>query len=395
MNILLLIDVLPPKYSGLTLRMEIIFNELKKFHKVYFLYLGNKKIEGDEREILEKFCTKIMTFPLKRKQFIWGRIWNVLSFKHGAYAPFKFREDYDSVRKQIQAYICEFNIELIHVFGCFTAQYVKDINEIPKLWDLADSYSLDIKRQLATAPLLSKFGLFLCGIRLFNYETEIIRKMSKTIFVSQIDADVYKGVVASEKIIVIPNGVDLDYFSAQQTVKEDYPSLIFTGHMSFPPNIEAVDFFIGNVFQIVKRQIPDVKLYIVGSDVNNRILKYNKSDAIIITGAVDDIRVFLDKATVFVNPMISGCGIKNKLLQAMAMKKPVVSTSLGAEAVQAQDGVDFMIADNANDFANKIIELLGSDTKRLVMGENARKTVEKNYNWQDKLVVYKQLYDGL
>lgn len=395
MDILLLIDVLPFNNSGLTLRLVKVFEKLSQSHKIHFFYIGNAEFVQENLDILNKFCTSINKVPLKKKDFLLGRILNVLLLKHGAYVKYRFKKDYISVTKAIRELVNDKKIEAVHVYGCFTAQYVQDFKGVFKLWDIADSYSLDIKRRMKNAPLRYKFSFLMCMFRIFNYEKEIMRNFDKTIFVSKIDANEYKSLNLKEKIAIIPNGVDLDYYKPNNKDAEEPNSIIFTGHMSFLPNIEAVKYFISKIYPLLKEKNSDIKFYVVGSDVTDEIKSLGGKDGIIVTGKVDDIRLYIEKAAVFVNPMISGCGIKNKLLQAMSLQKAVVSTSLGAESVLAIHKKHIMLADKPSDFAERVVELIEDGNLRKRIGEEARRCMEINYGWDMALRVYQEIYESI
>lgn len=395
MNIMLLIDVLPTSNSGMTIRIERIFNKLSENHKIHFVYIGNSEIKEEHLQIVKHFSASISKIPLNYKQCFYGRILNILLLKHGHCAEFRFKEDYAMVRKKLRKFIVENKIDVVHVFGCFTAQYVKGFLEVFRIWDIADSYSLDIKRKIKMSSLISKISLWLCKIRLFNFEKEIIDNFTRTIFVSSIDASEYGRLKSKNKIRIIPNGVDLKYFKKNEENKEDPNALIFTGHMSFLPNIDAVKYFVSKIYFLIKKEKPNVKFFVVGADASNEIIALNNKDNIIVTGRVDDIRIYLDKGVVFVNPMITGCGIKNKVLQAMAMKKAIVSTTLGAESISVSNGRDIVLADKPEEFAAKVIELMDDDDFRKHLSDEARKTVENNYGWEKTLLVYEQMYNSL
>jgi len=393
MNILLCIDVLPTNNSGMTIRIESIFRKLAENHKVHFVYIGNSKMGEETRKIVQAFSSSFDQIFLKSKQNLLGRIFNILLFKHGHYRKYRFKEDYNSVRTKLRQLIVDNKIDVVHVFGCFTAQYVQGFADVFRIWDIADSYSLDMRRKMNVAPLRAKFNLWLCQIRLYNYEKEIINDFDKIIFVSNIDANEYRRLKAKNKILVIPNGVDLEYFNRNNAIKEDQNCLVFTGHMSFTPNIEAAQYFVESILPLIKKVKPKVKFFIVGADAGEKVKSLNNDIDIFVTGRVDDIRLYLDKASVFVNPMITGCGIKNKVLQAMAMQKAIVSTTLGAESISIANGKDILLADKTEEFADKIIQILTDSALRARLGEEARKTVESNYSWERTLTGYEEIYN--
>lgn len=388
-------DVLPTKYSGGTVRIVNIFRKLLKNHRIYFMYIGNDEIKPEHREIFQEFCVSIDRIKLDKKQFSWGRILNILQLKHGAYAKNRFKTDYYCVKGKLEVFISNNKIDSIHVFTYFAAQYVKDIKHTIKIWDVADSYSLEMKRRINKKPVLLKPSLFFEVLRLFNYEKEMIKYFSSTIFVSQVDANVYRRTREKGRIYVMPNGVDLEYFKPQNETIEDYPSLIFTGHMSFVPNIDAIKYFVDKIYPLIKKEIHQIRLYIVGADVSEDVKLLNNIDNIVVTGSVDDIRPYLAKATIFINPMVSGTGIKNKVLQAMAMGKAVVSTKLGAESVSVTNNTDIIIANEPSEFSEKVITLINDKQLRTNLGLSARKTIESKYSWENTFSAYDKMYDSL
>jgi glycosyltransferase involved in cell wall biosynthesis len=218
----------------------------------------------------------------------------------------------------------------------------------------------------------------------------MIKKFNKTIFVSTNDGLVHNNLM--DRISIVPNGVDTEYFKISEQNNVENNSIIFTGHMNFLPNIQAVLFFINQIFPIIKREIPQLKFYIVGAEPPKEIFDFHGRDGIIVTGAVKDIRPYLARAALFIAPMISGAGIKNKILQAMAMSKPIISTQLGIEALNVADNKELIIANNPLDFANKTVFLLQDKALRDSLGLYARHKVEKDYKWEELITKYKRIY---
>lgn len=159
--------------------------------------------------------------------------------------------------------------------------------------------------------------------------------------------------ISHERILTISNGVDSNYFKPDTSVINGKNSIIFRGIMSFQPNIDACLYFIKEIFPMFKREIPDIKFYIVGSNSPHKIKKLSSSD-IVITGYVEDIRKYMGRCMVNIAPMISGSGIKNKILEAMAMEIPTVATSLATDGIEGlSDEKNVLIAKNSEEFAKK------------------------------------------
>jgi len=388
-NILIIDDEWPSEYSGKWVRIFNLFKKFKIEHKLHFLYIGNKP-EKNLYLIKDIFQSiDLIYFHADRGTFL-GRIINLFLLKPGDYARWRYKNKLRIVQKQIKNILADRKIDLIQVFSYYSAEYVSDFKEISKIWDVADSLYLTLKRKIDLKKL--GFGQKIYARKLYNFEHEMIKKFDRTIYVSEGDAAIHD--CLKEKISIIPNGVDLDYFRPNETV-EEYPSLIFTGHMSFNPNVQAVLFFEREVFPFVKKNFPKIKFYVVGAEPNKEILELNGKAGVVVTGFVDDVRPYLSKATIFISPMVNGSGIKNKILQAMAMGKPVVSTALGAEALEYRKGEDLMIADEPDIFARVLKNLLEDREKRNILGINGRRLVEEKYSWDKAIEKYRLLFQGL
>jgi len=393
MNILVIDDEWPSLYSGKFLRIENIWRNLAKGNNVHFLHIGWDPGYREKKNvaILEKIFISVDSFIPQHSKYLLCKIRNILFFKPSGYIRWNDYNDYIQAKRYIQNIINKKAIDVIHVYSCYTAQYVADIDNVIKIWDLCDSYYLSRKREIIFEKSPFYFKKLVCARKFYNYEREMIDKFSRTIFVSPIDAGVHSSF--KEKITVIPNGVNLEYYN-RKNINENNRTIIFTGHMEFSPNIKAVKYFVKKIFPLIKNSIPDVKFYVVGADPGEEITSLSNDD-IIVTGKVDDIYSYLEKSSVFVSPMVSGTGIKNKVLQAMAMAKAIVSTPLGVEALPVTDGYEIFIADKPEIFAHNVIKLLEDRELRAKIGNNARRKVEKEYGWEIAIMKYKAMYNDV
>jgi len=201
-----------------------------------------------------------------------------------------------------------------------------------------------------------------------------------------------------KQTFIIPPGVDLEFFRPQP-VSSTSSSITFIGSMNYLSNVASVLHFYSKIYPYIKRELPNVKFYVVGREPDNRIKKLSFDPSVIVTGSVNDVRPYFAASEVFVNPIIiDDGGIKNKVLEAMAMGKAIVSTPLGARDIGATDYENIVIARNDREFAEKVVELLKDEKERRRIGNNARKFVEENYSWekQSKMLynVFKELVEG-
>ena len=182
------------------------------------------------------------------------------------------------------------------------------------------------------------------------------------------------------RCVTVPNGVDTDFFKPLE-ISEEWPSLVFVGHMSSPPNVDAIKYFHSQVYDTLKRRFPDLKLCVVGQNPSPVIRALAKDPSICVTGFVEDVRLHVARASVVIAPFVSGPGIKNKVLEAMAMGKPVVTTSTGVRGINATHGDHLYIADTPMKFADHVEALLLDQAKRQRIGHQAREFVMKHHSW--------------
>jgi len=196
------------------------------------------------------------------------------------------------------------------------------------------------------------------------------------------DRSIIQSELPGLRVQVVPYGVDTEYFKPIQC-EEDHPSVVFVGDMSYLHNVVAVTHFVKKILPIIREAFRDIRMYIVGRDPANEVLHLASDNSIIVTGYVKDVRQYLAMASVVVIPMVTVAGIKTKLLEAMAMGKPVVSTSIGVRGVEAKPDEDVFIRNDPQRFAQAVIWLLSDPALRKRIGTNARKTVESMYTWEE------------
>jgi glycosyltransferase involved in cell wall biosynthesis len=184
------------------------------------------------------------------------------------------------------------------------------------------------------------------------------------------------------KISVVPHGVDVDHFCpVGESAKEQ--AVMFLGNYPHDPNRDAVVYFYEKVWPLVKKEVPEAIFYVVGKDPTPDLLELARSDpSVVVTGTVDDVRPYFEKAKVFINPVRIGGGFRGKILEAMSMGLPIVTTSLGAQGVNAESGRDMIVADAPMDFAAAVTRLLSDDAMCASMGDRAREMAVESFSWE-------------
>jgi glycosyltransferase involved in cell wall biosynthesis len=230
--------------------------------------------------------------------------------------------------------------------------------------------------------------VFLEYKRLLNYERTIFDFFTNKTIISEQDKNFIPHPKNSE-IKVIRNGVDTDFFKSIPFEKEY--ELLFNGNMNYPPNIESAEYLVKKIMPIVWSKLPNTRVLISGASPNKRVLAL-ASELVTVSGWVDDIRDNFAQSKILVAPMQISIGLQNKLLEAMAMQLPCITSSLANNAIGAKHNEEIMVADTPQQYADCIIELLQNEKKAKQMAQKAYRFVIDNFNWQATTAQLEKLF---
>jgi sugar transferase (PEP-CTERM/EpsH1 system associated) len=256
-----------------------------------------------------------------------------------------------------------------------------------KVMDLIDVDSHKWCQYAAASSFLSAWLYRYEARTLAAFEQRIAREFDTLFVVSKAERGFFPG-GPPDSLLAMSNGVDLLHFSPRkvEASKQKTPTLVFTGVMDYWPNIDGVCWFVDSVLTRVKRSIPDVRLLIVGSRPTAAVRRLAGDPVVTVTGFVDDVRDYIASASVCIAPLRVARGVQNKVLEAMAMGKAVVTTAQAHEGLRAMPDRDLVVADDAAAFADAIVALLRDPGRCERIGRQARRCVEENYDWDRNLV---------
>lgn len=283
--------------------------------------------------------------------------------------------------KKIKSIIKESEFDIIYLTRPM-ANYVIDIN-IPKIIQPYDAVYEWQKQIFKASNGFKKFFYGILYLMTKYYEKNVYEKFDACLVVTEEDKKLLIELNPQINCYVVPIGVNTQYFYPME-VLEDYPSLTFLSNMGGSPTTENVLHFYNNIYPMIRKQMPKLKLYLVGRDPVKEIMDLSSDPFVKVTGFVEDVRPYLAKSSVFIAPMILGTGLKYKVLEAMAMQKPVVSTKIGAQGIKAVHGKDMFITDNEKEFAEFVLRLLNDKKLNDSLGLNSRRIIEEEYSW-DKI----------
>jgi sugar transferase (PEP-CTERM/EpsH1 system associated) len=390
MKILYLSLRLPyPPHSGDKIRTYNVIKHLSQRHSVSFVSFALSPKDAGRAECLQEYCDQVKTVEFNKLE-AWRNCLLYSTFSEPLQVAYWNSHE---MQRQVDRMMDRNGFDLIHVQFFRMAQYVTKFTDSHKILDSCDSYTLNLSRRAQLDRGLSWPLLKIEANRVRLYETEIARWFDRVTMVSPLDKDCLLSIDNNIPVSVVPMGVDLEYY---QPDHEEYGlNLLFTGTIRYFPNKDAVLYFYNEIFPLVKSVVPNVKFYVVGNLPPRKISKLMSNGDIVVTGHVEDVRPYFGKSAVFVCPLRSGSGMQAKILEAMAMGVPVVTSSMGFEAIEATAGQDIIVADDAKKFAQEVIKLLKNRNWRQTVAQNARRLVEKKYNWSSIVKRVDAIYESV
>lgn len=258
-----------------------------------------------------------------------------------------------------------------------------------------ESYALYLRRAMVRAQSWKgRLGLHAQEFIARQFERRMYTGFKRVVMLSRVDADVIHRINPWLPVQVIPNGIDLGYFQPLPDSKEEAPTLIFFGNLAYAPNVDAALYLIDDIFPLIRARLPDARLLLVGNEPP-AVLQQRAGGSIDITGRVPDLRPYVQRAHVVISPLRMGAGIKNKVLEAMAMGRPVVATPLSCDGIDLQAGKHAVVGNSTQVLSDACIDLLTSPGRRRALADAGRQLVESRYSWERVADAYEAMYDQL
>jgi len=342
-------------------------------HEVHLFCLTDEPVQQESLFKLKKMVKSVHVFPLS-KTHIYARL------TESFFGTMPLQIAYFSDKSAIKAFRkIENNLQpdLIYCQLARMAEFCKKSTTKVKILDYQDAFSKGLERRLQHESMLIKPIIRLEHKRLKQYEADIFDQFTEKTIISAQDRDLISHHLRKE-IKVIPNGVDTDYYKPQPGAK--VIDLLFTGNMHYEPNVNCVLHLINQVFPLLAKEYPHLQLVAAGKDPS-RELRQLKSRQLQLTGWVDDLRKYYQQSRLFVAPMQIGIGMQNKILEAMAMGLPVITSSLANNAIGARHGEEIWIADTPEKVAEGISYLLNNTELALKLGRNGRELMVNAFSW--------------
>jgi sugar transferase (PEP-CTERM/EpsH1 system associated) len=380
LRVLFITEFLPwPLNTGGRIRTYHILRQVALRHEVT---LATQKLPGDieAEERIRPLISRLCTVPLRSQSFIRKTLAATFSLTSPKPYVSMYSHYRHALSRLIRTLIKRESFDVIHIDHLDAAVYLQDC--LPKIAVYLDEHNYETNLLEATSNKTSKLLLrwYLSSQlwKLARFESRILRTVRAVGVVSANDAKMIAAVAPETALEVIPNGVDLAFFDIP---RQPVPYRVVTvGSLDWLPNIEGIMWFLDNVWPAVHAAKPEATLHIVGRNPS-RVLLQRSCQHVTVAGSVPDVRDYVTGAAAFVVPLFAGGGTRLKVLEAMAMRVPIVSTSTGIEGIDCIYGKHVLVAEDAKDFASKLLELLDNPDLGAQLATAGRSLVEQHYGW--------------
>jgi len=361
------------------------FHQLKRLseqHEIYLFVLNDSPLHKDAVTMLSSLCKELYIYRLSKIAIGW----NVLRFLFSK-KPLQCGYFYNHrAKKQIDTLIRTIQPDHIYAQLIRTAEYVK-MQPIEKTLDYQDILSQGLLRIMRQSSFLKRLFYQMEYQRVQKYEKTIFNYFDNTTIITETDRNLMD-IPDNETLTVVPNGVDTDFYRPMQEEKKF--DLIFTGNMSYPPNVNAAEYIAKNIFPHLLDKYPGIRIVLCGTSPSNSVLLL-QNEHIRITGWVDDMRPFYAQSRIFIAPMQLGTGLQNKLLEAMSMKIPCITSPLAGNPLHLTNEKEAIICNTVTEYVEAIDKLLTNNELHQTLAENGYEFVRQNYNWESTTAILEEL----
>jgi glycosyltransferase involved in cell wall biosynthesis len=387
MNILVALSRFPyPTDKGDKLRAFYQIKELSQKHTIFLLCLSDEEVADHHVLKLKEYCEQIKIIYLKKNQ-IYLNLFLSLFNK----APFQVNYFKNSEMRMIMSqWIYKFNIDIVYVQLIRLVENLPFEEDVPFFLDYMDALSEGMYKRIRFSAFYQKALVRLEAKRLKRYEINAGRLFQGHSIITNQDAEFLPKSV-QRNMAIIPNGVN-QYYLADAERRDKKFDLIFTGNMGYHPNIVAAQFIVQQVLPLLVLKGFNLSVCLAGTSPAPDVLKL-QSEFVHVTGFVEDIKPYILESRIFVAPLLSGSGLQNKLLEAMACGLPSITTSLANKALGAAHEQQIYIADTAQTFADRIEYVLKNELVAEKIGKEGKEFIKQHFDWTQTTTILERAFE--
>jgi len=378
-----------PPSAGSTIRAFNVIKHLNQRHEVVVAAPVRSRAEAEAGRGIAGHCADFMMGEISGPA-AWARMIAQLP----TLAPSSMGYFYAAgLARQVDERLRRESFDLIIVHSSSVAPYVSRATGLPKILDFVDMDSQKwlIYRRFKPFPL--SLGYWLEGAKLAAAEKALADRFDLCTCATEAEIETLRGFGVGTPSDWFPNGVDLDYF-APTSEPCDPDSISFVGRMDYFPNQQAMMFFCNSVFPLIRRTRPTARLVIIGAEPSAEVRKLGEREGVTVTGTVPDVRDHVRRSAVNVAPLTIARGTQNKILEAMAMGVPVVTSLQAAGGVDAVPGEHLLVAETPQGYAEKLLDLMGDAAARQALAAAGRARVESHHSWTGSMARLDSLIEG-
>ena len=377
-------ELLHPVDKGGKIRTYQMLKELKKDHSITYLTLDDGTAQEDARDLASEYCHELVCIPHQQRQKFTPGFYAELGLNLVSSLPYAIAK-YQSaeMRRRIleltkansyDVVVCDFLAPAVNLprnLSCPSILFQHNVEAM--IWK---------RHAEVQSNKLKQTYLYGQWRKMQAFEGVMCRRFDRVIAVSREDSELMQREYKVTAIDHVPTGVDTTFFRPRRAERRDPRNLVFTGSMDWLPNEDAIRYFTTQIMPLIKRKLPDVTLTVVGRDPYPALVELSKQDpSIIVTGRVEDVRPYMERAAAYIVPLRIGGGTRLKIFEAMAMEKPIVSTTVGAEGLPVQHESQILLADTPDTFAAAVRRVLEDEEFAFHLGRRSAKLVREQFGW--------------
>lgn len=371
-----------PPSSGGQIRSYNLIKHLSKKHKITLFSLIKEERERKYVGELEKYCYKVKVFRRSRTPWTFK---NIVKSVFGVYPFLVVRNLAPEVKEAVARELADEKFDVIHVETFYIMTCVPETSVPLLLVDQTIGYLVYKHYVEEEIFFLLRPFFYLDIAKIRHWEKKYWEKADKVVAVSETDRKEMLSVSPRISVEIVPNGVDLDFFKTKESWNDVDKKILFVANFKWLQNTEAAEVLLDTVFPLIKLEVPESKLWIVGQHIPEKIKRRGSKDVLISDLGYDDqetIRKAYFESSVFVSPIRGPGGTRLKHFAAMASKLPLVTTRVGAEGLKARNDFHIIIEDDFEKMAKRVAFILKNPEYAKMLANNARKLVEKHFSWQ-------------
>ncbi len=392
MNICMISQALPylPSRGGFRLYGGNLIRCLSKRNRIDLISLV---VDGDAEHLdwPKPYCSRIETIPVTRA----GLPMRAANFVAG-YVSGAALHQRAALESLVSRGLAERRWDVIHVEGDYAGSLLPRESPVPRVLSLHDSWTLRCREMVSCARTWRE-RLYYSALELREprFERQLYPKFDRSIVVAGRDLAEVRRVVPGARAELIPYGTDTEYFHPVAAEKRP-ASLVFHGHLGYTPNVEAVVEFARDIFPRIRAQAPEATFHMVGADPAPEVRALTAIDGVRLSANLPDIRPSVCAASIYVCAIRHGAGLKSKVLEAMAMRMPIVAYHPGSTVgIACENGKHLLAPETPEAFARDVLRLLRDPARAERLAGAARQLVEQQYSWESRATAYEALYQQL